>query len=41
MALADLGVVPVRSPSVIVIGAVAALDVTDTDLLQLLDGVPA
>jgi siroheme synthase len=41
MSLADLGVTPVRSPSVIVIGSVAALDVTDTDLLQLLEGVPA
>jgi len=41
MTLRDLGAVPVRSPSVIVIGSVAALDVTDTDLLQLLEGVPA
>jgi uroporphyrin-III C-methyltransferase len=41
MALSDLGVTPVRSPSVFVIGSVAALDVTDTDLLQLLEGVPA
>jgi siroheme synthase len=41
MALGELGVAPVRSPSVIVIGSVATLDVTDTDLLQLLEGVPA
>lgn len=39
MSLADLGRGPVRSPSVIVIGAVAGLDVVERDLLTTLTPV--